>query len=90
MPEDTPKLLTPAESSVYLWERYRIRRGERRLAQLRATGEGPAYHRVGVVVRHTPQQLDAWAQALVGTPVSSTNEETARRDAVEMAADVPA
>jgi hypothetical protein len=83
MPEAAPKLLTPAESSVYLWERYRIRRGERRLAQLRATGEGPEYHRVGVVVRHTPQQLDAWAQALAGTPVSSTVDEAERRGAAE-------
>jgi hypothetical protein len=80
MSETARELLTPAESSVYLWERYRIRRGERRLAQLRATGEGPEYHRVGVVVRHTIQQLDAWAQELVGDPVSSTNEEAARRN----------
>jgi hypothetical protein len=72
--------MPPPEASDYLWNRHRIRRSVRRLAQLRATGEGPPYRRDGLVaVLYPPDLLDAWAEQQLGQPVRSTAEESARR-----------
>src|SRR5690349_21772926 len=70
---------TPEETSDHLWEKYRIKRNTRRLAQLRADGEGPQYFRDGNVVRYREDLLDAWAEQQLGEPLSSTSEESARR-----------
>jgi hypothetical protein len=56
-----------------------MKRGPRRLAQLRASGEGPPYVRDGVKVLYPIALADAWAQALLGQPVVSTSEETVER-----------
>jgi len=71
--------LTPEESSDHLWDKYRVKRNTRRLAQLRAAGEGPQYFRDGNVVRYRDDLLDAWAEQQLGEPLSSTSEESGRR-----------
>jgi hypothetical protein len=70
---------TPEEASDHLWQKYRIKRNARRLAQLRADGEGPHYFRDGNVVRYREDLLDAWAEQQLGEPLGSTSEESARR-----------
>jgi hypothetical protein len=72
---------TPEEASEYLWERFRVKRNARRLAQLRATGEGPKFYRDGNVVRYRTDHLDEWAGNSLGEPASSTAEEHVRREA---------
>jgi hypothetical protein len=71
--------LLPEELSERLWTRNRMKRGRRRLAQLRVTGEGPPYVRDGVKVLYPVDLADAWADALLGKPVVSTSEETVER-----------
>jgi hypothetical protein len=51
-------------------------RSSRRLKDLRQSGGGPRYVRVGSAVRYRSDWLDAWAEA---NAVSSTSEEAARR-----------
>jgi hypothetical protein len=53
-------------------------RSSRRLKELRLTGGGPRYVRIGQAVRYRSDWLDAWAEA---SAVSSTSEEAARRRA---------
>jgi hypothetical protein len=50
----------------------------RRLKDLRQSGGGPRYVRIGSAVRYRSDWLDAWAEA---NAVSSTSEEAARRRA---------
>jgi hypothetical protein len=77
---DRNKYLTPDELTAYLKEKYRIDRGRRRLAEMRATGEGPPYFRAGgCQVLYRRDLADAWALNLLGEPLRSTAEETARR-----------
>lgn len=74
-------ILTCEEASQHLWERWRLRRSERRLAQLRAlpVGTGPAYHRDGTCVRYRRASLDAWAMRQLGDEHGSTSAESAQR-----------
>jgi hypothetical protein len=76
-------LLTPTEATEYLWEHYRIRRGNRAMQQMRLDGDGPAYHRDGNVVVYPRDGLDAWAVAKLGKTVKSTQEEAARHQMAE-------
>jgi hypothetical protein len=70
---------TPPEASLYLWDKFRVKRNPRRLAQLRASGEGPKFHRDGCVVRYHSDNLDAYGELVLGEPATSTSEENARR-----------
>jgi hypothetical protein len=71
-------LLTTEEVSRYLSERWRLKRGPRRLAELRAAGTGPEYHRTmgnrGVI--YSRRAVDRWAVGVLGVAVASTAEET--------------
>jgi hypothetical protein len=71
---------TPEETSDYLWQTYRIKRNARRLAQLRASGEGPPFFRDGHVVRYRSDLTDEWALTHLGEALSSTSEENARKE----------
>jgi hypothetical protein len=73
---------TPDEASRYLWDKFRVKRNARRLAQLRASGEGPRFHRDGCVVRYHSDNLDEYGELALGEPVISTSEENARRATV--------
>jgi hypothetical protein len=75
--DDPP--FVPEELSEHLWNRWRLRRSPRRLAQLRATGEGPPFMQDGCVVRYARGTSDDWAKEQLGEPCRSTAEETARR-----------
>jgi hypothetical protein len=79
----TRAILTTKEASNYLWDRWRIQRSERRLAQLRALpiGTGPAFMRDGVVARYRRDSLDAWAEQQLGHVFGSTSDESAWRQA---------
>jgi hypothetical protein len=71
-------LLTTDEAPGYLLDEYRLRRGKRRMALLRGTGEGPKYLRVGNQVLYPRHELDSWALRLLGRPMASTSEEVTR------------
>jgi hypothetical protein len=74
---------TPEEASDYLWQKFRVKRNARRLAQLRASGGGPRFFRDGNVVRYREDHLDEWAETSLGEPARSTSEESARKETVE-------
>jgi len=71
--------MTAEELSRLLWDEYRIKRNARRLGQLRASGEGPPYHRDGQVVRYRKSRARVWAEDQLGEEITSTSEESARR-----------
>jgi hypothetical protein len=79
IPPSRPPPFTPEELSAFLWENYRVQRSPRRLGQLRAAGGGPPYVRDGVVARYPRETAIAWVETLLGAPVRSTSEESARR-----------
>ena len=81
-PETLPgAILTCEEASQYLWSRWRLRRSDRRLAQLRSlpVGTGPVYLRDGCCVRYRQASLDQWAMKQLGEEHGSTSDESARR-----------
>jgi hypothetical protein len=57
------KLMNPREASVYLADRYGVRRGTSRLAQLRMHGGGPQFIKMGRDVYYSRAFLDEWIQA---------------------------
>jgi hypothetical protein len=77
--EPSDAILTPKETAQHLWECWRLQRGERRLAQLRAgpVGSGPAFHRDGCVVRYRKSSVDTWAMKQLGREHGSTSHESA-------------
>ena len=89
-PASRPPPFTAEELSVFLWERYRVQRSPRRLAQLRSVGGGPPFVRDGIVARYPQELAVAWVETLLGAPVSSTSEESARRLLERREAAVPA
>jgi hypothetical protein len=72
--------MTPDETSELLWDRYRMKRNGRRLAQLRGTGQGPRFYRDGLMARYAEVDVVAWAEAQLGGGATSTSEEAARRE----------
>jgi hypothetical protein len=71
--------LGAAEASEYVRRNGGLKRGVRRMAQLRHNGEGPKYYRDGKIVIYDTDDLDAWIAEKLGAPVSSTAEESERR-----------
>jgi hypothetical protein len=71
--------LIPEEASDHLWKNHRLKRNKRRLAQLRAKGTGPQYHRDGNAVLYGDEDLDKYAEKHRAGPFTSTSEESARR-----------
>ena len=71
--------MPPDGTTDYLLTRWGIRRGKRRLAELRADGGGPLYHRTGNEVLYFPDDVDAWAEQQIGPALRSTAEESALR-----------
>jgi hypothetical protein len=70
-------ILTPTEASDHLWQRWRLRRLARRLAQLRNLGAGPVFLRDGVRTLYRSAYIDQWAEAQLGGPITSTSQESA-------------
>src|SRR4051812_18341973 len=63
-----------AAASTYLKERWGIERAAGTLAKLAVTGGGPPFRKAGRIPLYDPADLDAWAQDLLGEPVTSTSE----------------
>jgi hypothetical protein len=77
-PHDEPPddaYLDPLQASQWLQRRFNIRRGVRRLAELRAEGTGPEYFRDGNAVRYQPRHLKVYALRCLGTAYVSTAQE---------------
>jgi hypothetical protein len=73
------EFLTPEETTSYLDNRYKLKRGKRRLAEMRASGEGPPFFRAGGnQVLYRRDLVDKWAVKLLGEPLRSTSEEAVR------------
>jgi len=65
-------------ASAYLYDNYGITRSAKTLGNLRTNGGGPRYIRVTpreVVYRQ--DDLEAWAQSLIGASVENTAQEAA-------------
>jgi hypothetical protein len=78
------EVLTPEETADYLERRYKLKRGKRRLQEMRASGEGPSYFRAsGNSVLYRRDLVDAWAIELLGEPLRSTAEEQVRHRLAE-------
>jgi hypothetical protein len=81
--------LTTEQASDRLNKKHNIQVGPRRLAQLRYEGGGPRFHRLGAKeVRYNIDEIDAWAKQRLGTPISSTSEETEHRRKADAEAEV--
>jgi hypothetical protein len=78
-PDANSAFLTAEETSSYLWQRFRLRRSPRRLAQLRAlpAGAGPPFYRDGCVVRYRSASVDTWALQQLGNEFTNTTAESA-------------
>jgi hypothetical protein len=77
---DRDEYFTPDELTTYLRDQYRLQRGKRRLAEMRATGEGPPFFRAGgCQVLYRRDLADTWARAVIGEPLKSTADESSRR-----------
>jgi hypothetical protein len=73
------EFLTSEETTDHLDRHYKLKRGKRRLAEMRASGEGPPYFRAGGnQVLYRRDLVDEWAIALLGEPLKSTAEEAVR------------
>jgi hypothetical protein len=66
--------LTPAEASIYLLERWGIRRSPQTLAKLRCLGGSPNFFKAGRAILYPSDGLDSWAITLLGEQVSSTSQ----------------
>jgi hypothetical protein len=69
-----PKYLRRKQASQYLQEVWGIRCGHNTLAKLAVVGGGPRFHKAGRDPLYTPADLDAYAQAKISGPMSSTAE----------------
>jgi len=70
--------MTPEETTVHLWENFRLRRSPRTLANMRTGGNGPPYRRVGSnTVLYARDEVAEWAAAQLNRPFASTAEENA-------------
>lgn len=71
-----PKFLTRAEAAQYLNDNgFPATRGT--LEKWASSGGGPAYRTFGRRVLYAPDDLDAWAEAKLGAPRTSTSESAA-------------
>jgi hypothetical protein len=64
---------TPS-ASEYLRDNWGLDRAPTTLDTLRCRGRGPRFFKAGSSVVYLEDDLDAWAQELLGAPVSSTSE----------------
>ena len=70
-------LLRRGAASAYLLERWGVERAPATLAKLAVTGGGPRFRKAGRWPLYDPDDLDAWAQDLIGEPRGSTSEHRA-------------
>lgn len=70
---ETKTYLRRSEAARYLQERYGAYTAET-LAKLACVGGGPLYRKMGPYPVYEPAHLDAWAEARMSKPVTSTAE----------------
>lgn len=61
------------EASEYLIEAHCVTVAKKTLEKLRTVGGGPAFRKFGHAVMYDRTDLDAWANAKLGQPQSSTS-----------------
>lgn len=65
--------LRRVEAAAYIKNKYGW--GSRQtLAKLAVTGDGPVYRKFGSMVLYSPEDIDAWVGAKIGSPRNSTSE----------------
>ncbi len=64
-PSRPTRFVRRSEASRHLKEIWGIDRAPTTLAKLACIGGGPAYHKVGRVPLYKPEDLDAWARAMI-------------------------
>lgn len=70
-----PLLRRPA-ACRYLKEKRGLERAPATLAKYACVGGGPRFYKAGRWPLYDPDELDRWANELIGTPVASTSEVT--------------
>ncbi|GAY21195.1 helix-turn-helix transcriptional regulator [Sphingobium fuliginis] len=70
---DTPTYLRRHQAADYLQANYGFGTTET-LAKLACVGGGPRYRKLGRFPVYTPEDLQAWAESRLSSPVASTAE----------------
>jgi hypothetical protein len=70
----SPKYLNRKEASEHLRSFWGLQRSPTYLAKLAVVGGGPAFHKANRSPLYSPEDLDAWASALIGPRLDSTSE----------------
>jgi hypothetical protein len=73
-----PPRLTRREASEYLKMKHGISYSPQTLAKLACIGGGPVYRKIGTkTVAYDINEVDQWAKAKIGEPISNTSEQVA-------------
>ena len=70
----THRFLRRTAASDYLRETHGLERAPSTLAKLAVIGGGPIFRRAGRIPLYTTDDLDAWAESLLGPPMRSTSD----------------
>ena len=68
------RYLPPASASARLADRWGIRRTVPTLATMRTRGGGPKFFKAGPSILYAEDDVDSWAEELLGAAVTSTSE----------------
>ena len=68
------RFLRRKAASDYLRETHGLERAPSTLAKLAVIGGGPIFRRAGRIPLYTTDDLDAWAESLLGPPMRSTSD----------------
>lgn len=66
--------LRRAAAAEYIREKWGFPCSSKWLAKLAVIGGGPIFRKAGRFPMYTPADLDAWAEARIGSPIQSTSE----------------
>ena len=69
-----PKYRNRKQASLYLMEKWGLKRSPNYLAKLAVVGGGPAFRKANRDPLYADEDLDAWASELIGPRVRSTSE----------------
>ena len=68
------RFLRRKAASHYLYETHGLERAVSTLAKLAVVGGGPIFRRAVRFPLYSPEDLDAWAESLLGAPMRSTSD----------------
>ena len=69
-----PKYRNRDQASLYLEEKWCLKRSKNYLAKLAVVGGGPAFRKANRIPLYTDEDLDAYAESVIGPRVRSTSE----------------